>query len=205
MRYLWCVNELPNYDKGDKAQIDGYFLGAFDPVCTSQALNDIRNRNKARGVYMASNWPQFAGKTGKQMAQTMSARYQQLLVPGLRVQFDIEQHDPALIVECLTTFRTLHPTAAVSLTVEGMQGGWLRGIADTLMKLKVRVVPQAYWGAAGTMQGDWAADQILLDLILPGSPGGPCFAPSSVSLFYDADHLPRGWQGYAFTQARLPA
>lgn len=198
MKYLWCVNQLPDYAKGDKVGIDGYFLGAFDPVTTKAALQGIANRGKARGVYMASNWPQFEGMTPAQVADVMDARYRELFVSGLRVQFDMEQHVPDEIVATLTRWRQLRPTVGTSLTVEGMQGGWLGQISRVLIDLKVRVVPQAYWGSGGTIQGRWPEDKVLRDLTRAG------FPEALVTLFYDAADLPREFDGYAFEQNRLP-
>ena len=198
MRFIWCVNELPNYSKGDAAGIDGYFLGMYDPTTTKAALQDIANHGKACGIYMASNWSAFVGKTGAQCANTISQRYGELEVPGLRVQVDFEEHDPDKIIACLEQLRFLRPQVGISWTMEGMQGGWAAQIAARVVHAKVRVVPQAYWGADGTIQGDWAQDMILRDLLHAGYP------ESLISLFYDARRLPRGWSGYAFTQARLP-
>jgi hypothetical protein len=59
---------------------------------------------------------------------------------------------------------------------------------------RVRVVPQCFIGNMERRE----SDMVLRDLTKRG------FPESSVSMFYDAAQLGVGWNGYAFTQGRLP-
>jgi hypothetical protein len=58
----------------------------------------------------------------------------------------------------------------------------------------VRVIPQLYTGSMEPL----AADRVALDLVLHS------FRDERIFGFYDAAALPERWEGYAFTQGRLP-
>ena len=63
-----------------------------------------------------------------------------------------------------------------------------------ILAARVRVVPQAFHGNMARVE----SDQVLRDLTRRG------FPESSVSIFYDAAALGHNWDGFAFTEGRLP-
>lgn len=193
MRYLWVdAGNDPNFDLGDQHGIDGYFMPLFGERTTRDTLRQIREGGHAAGVYVGHGW--FPLLTAAQYATQVYAEYERVLVQGLRLQVNLEQHDPVYIIDVLERLRAKRSNLPLSWTLEGMQGGWAAQIATDVVAARVRVVPQAYTGSMERM----AEDAVLRDLLRAGYP------ESSVSLFYDAAALARGWQGYAFTQGRLP-
>lgn len=171
----------------------------FFPV--SDPVIDVRRRCQqakvlgyAPGLYMAWNWSEFDGLDGTTMADKMHG-----LVAGVnaatKVQFNIELHDPELIADCLERWRALNPKTDTSWTMEGFQGGWMTPeFVKRVLACKVRLVPQAYTGPMA------ATDTLAVarDLTKRGIPD------SIISPFYDAAKLPLYWDGFAFTQGRLP-
>lgn len=220
MRYLWVdEGNDPDYTKGDRDSINGYFFALFDPRLNPGYLQAVRQKGYAVGVYMAWNWPQYVGKSGAQMAEITVARVKQIAGGFLsnsmpKVQYDIEAHDPALIAACLTRHRELLPQQDTSWTMESFQGGWMDPVfVKAMLACKVRVVPQLYSGQManiGLRDSNpalfWrqiaaervAEDVALKDLLKRG------FPQQIISGFYDAASLPQRWDGWAFTQGRLP-
>lgn len=216
MRFAWTVaGDDPDFNQGDKHGINGYFYPMFDSLTTPAELTKAAVRGHVVGLYVAWNWPQITGRTPAQIVQAISAEYDRLLVAGapkgMRLQYNDERHLPSAIIEVLTGLRERYRSLGLSWTPEGFQGGWMGPVIgpsypapvpgsfiDRLIKAKVRVVPQAYWGANGVIEGRFAEDQVLRNLTKRGIP------ESSVSLFYDARELPRNWDGYAFTMGQLP-
>ena len=173
------------------------YFPVSDPVAdVKRRLLETRVRGLVGGLYMAWNWSQFAGKSGVDMAEVMHSLVAAANPSGaIKVQFDIEEHDPALVESCLTRWRALRPKQDTSWTLESFQGGWMTPeFVAKIIALKVRVVPQFYGGA---MQA-FAQDMALRDLMRRG------FPESLVTGFYDAGALPYMWDGFAFTQGRLP-
>lgn len=200
IRYLWVdEGSSPDYVKGDKEGINGYFLSIRE--ATKANLQAISQRNLACGVYLAYNdsWLEFYGLSGKELAEKVHAMLQLLswsTVSKPKVQFDLEMQNPTLIGDCLTHFRKLQPSRDVSWTMEGHQGGWMTPSFVSRIRLaKVRVVPQCY---DAPMENVWDTLEMARDLMRKG------FADSMISPFHDAAKLPKWWQGFAFTQARLP-
>lgn len=197
MRYLWVdAGNDPNYVTGNRHGIDGYFMPLADSRTTQAKLIEIKFRGYAAGVYVGHGWWQPLSATA--LVEKVWTEFLKVRVPALRLQVNMEQHDPDYIIDVLEGLRAKSATLPLSWTMEGMQGGWASSIAARVVAAKVRAVPQGFWGADGQIEGDWAEDAVLRDLTKAGYP------ESSVSLFYDAENLPRGWQGYAFTQGRLP-
>ena len=197
MRFCWAdAGDDPDYAAGDRHGIDGYFWPLFDSLTTTVNLLDTQARGHVAGIYMATNWPQFAGKTPTQTAAAVSAEYLRLAVPGLRVQFDIEEHDPDKIASTLEAWRSLRRGVGTSWTMEGGQGGWMTPeFVQRILACKVRIVPQLYNGA---MTEVWDSLAYARDLTSRG------FPDAIISPFYDAAELPVGWDGYCFTAGRLP-
>lgn len=197
MRYVWCVNEIPDYVKGDKNGIDGYFLGGFDPQATRATVADVLNKGHAVGLYFASNWSQFNGLDASGIGRTVVQKYNDIGVKGLRLQMDMEEKQPDKIADVLAFIRGALPAVGLSWTMEGHQGGWMSpSFVARIMLAKVRVVPQCY---NAEMTKVWDTLAMARNLTRVG------FPDSIISPFYDAAKLPEWWQGYAFEQRRLPA
>lgn len=205
MRYTWVdFGNNPNWEAVAKHQINGLYFAINDPRLDAAYLADVRARGLAVGLYVVSNWPGYMGDdgtSGAKMAEQTSWRFNKIMEGGTvlssfpKVQFDIEQHDPKFVGDCITRWRELHPKQDTSWTMEPMQGGWFNlTLVTTLVAKKVRVVPQYY---GGSMQ-PFAQDVCFKDVLVRGIPHG------SISGFYDAAALPLSWDGFAFTQGRLP-
>jgi hypothetical protein len=197
MRYCWVdAGNDPNYDKGDLHSIEGWFMPLWDARTTKGRLLDIQARGFSPGVYVGHGWVSIDDP--QQYADRVYAEYQRVFVPYLRLQVNLEQHEPEKIAQTLEALRAKKTGMQLSWTLEGMQGGWAGSIAARVQAAKVRVVPQSFWGASGRIDGRYAEDMVLRDLTRRG------YSESLVSLFYDAKALPRDWQGFAFTMGRLP-
>lgn len=195
MRYLWTdAGNDPDFNRGDKHGINGYFQPMFDIRTTRKSLENIRGHGHAAGIYLGHNW--LPGKTAAQYAAIASAEYKRLYVPGLKVQFNLEEHDPGFIADVLEAWRALRKNVGTSWTMEGFQGGWMgTSFVPRLLATRVRVVPQTFTGNMTRQE----SDAVLRDLTKRGIP------ESLISPFYDAAQLGIGWDGFAFTAGRLPA
>lgn len=194
MRALW-VDAKNDPDWIKCRGMSALYFPVNDPQADlKRRLADSRSRGFAVGVYMAWNWPEFADKDPDDIAELMHS----LCAPlgTVKVQFDIEAHDPALIELTLARWRALRPKTDTSWTLESFQGGWMTPeFVQRIIDLRVRVVPQFYVGNMEPI----AQDVALKDLLMRG------FPYTLVSGFYDAATLPlRGWDGFAFTMGRLP-
>jgi len=209
MKNLWVdAGNDPDFNKGDQHKIDGYFLAMFDSRTTLTQLQAIKAKGHTCGIYMVTNWPQFVGKSPTEIAAIVNSEFQRVLLSGLRVQFDMEEHDPEKIATVLEEWRKLQPKINTSWTMESFQGGWMSpSFVSRMLACKVRIVPQFYKGNMGAVDDPWgllaeqvAQDMALRDLTRRG------FPESLVTGFYDAATLPQGtpWDGFAFTQGRLP-
>jgi hypothetical protein len=165
----------------------------------------VLSRNLVPGVYTVVNWPQYEGMNGKQFAEAVSAQVKPLIVSNSnpKVQLDMEhvffENDvigSKFIVDALKRWRELHPFQDTSWTVEAMQGGWMsKEFVAAVTSAKVRVVPQCY---DGDMTQVWDTLAAARDLTKRG------FLDAIITPFYDAAKLPEYWNGFAFTQGRLP-
>lgn len=194
MRYVWVdAGNDPNYTKGDQHGITGYFMPMFDARTTRAKMQEIKGRGKAAGIYFGHGW--YGAITPQQMVDKAVAEYNRVSVPGLRVMFNIEHHDPEYIAQVLERWRKVKPTVGTSWSPEGMQGGWMSpDFVSRVLACRTRVVPQCFVGNMARRE----SDMVLRDLTKRG------FPESSVSIFYDAAQLGVDWNGYAFTQGRLP-
>lgn len=207
MRFVWThAGDDPSWHIGDAHGIDGYFAPLFDPI-TPAVLDEAGDRGHVQGAYFGHNWR--PGAAAEAIAREVSAEYKRLNIPGLRVMFNLEEHDPNHVARCLEEWRRLRPKVNTSWSCEGMQGGWMGPVLQPgqapapgsfiarVLACRVRVVPQSFWARMEPI----AQDQVLRDLTRRG------FPENIVSLFYDAKivgGLDR-WDGYAFTMGRLPA
>lgn len=196
MRYLWTrVNDDPDYDLCVRHGINGLFapLGA-DGLTSRAYLQGFVNRGfPAVGVYIGAGW--WEPITPEQLASKVVNEFLKVSIPKLKLQMNIEKHDPPYILRTLQLIRKNLPKTGLSWSPEGFQGGWMGpDFVDGILRLRIRVVPQTF---TGDMRPQ-AQDQVLRNLTRRG------FPESIVSLFYDARHLPIGWNGYAFDEGRLP-
>ena len=204
MRYLWVdEGNDPDWAKVTAYRINGLYFAIFDPRLTKTYVDAVKMRGYAVGLYMAWNWPQTKNLSGPEQMELMNQRL--LTIMGgqaniqkshPKVQWNNEAHDPEMIASGLERWRQLRPTQDTSWTLEGMQGGWFSPeFVTRLLATKTRIVPQCYNGA---MTKVWDTLAGARDLTKRGIPDG------LVSPFYDAAHLPEYWDGFAFTQGRLP-
>jgi hypothetical protein len=201
MRYAWTDwGDDPSYN----AAFNGYFFPAFDPL-TSRALIQTVPSMNVKGIYTVSTsdpsspwFPKMSRSLSPgTVVDNVQSVYNGLAIPGLRVQFDMEEKDPDRILAILTAWRIANPTVGTSWTMEAGQAGWMNDptFRDAIIALKMRIVPQCYNGAMTQVWDTWAYLKPLVD-------GG--YPTSILSPFYDAKHLPVGWDGFAFTVGRLP-
>lgn len=210
MRYAWTVvGDDPDYKQGDKYGIDGYLspLPSLDPL-TPEVLAETLALGRAGGIYMGHNW--YPNASGSQLAEKMNTDYKAMAklhpTAKLRVMFNLEEHDPIKIVQCLRRWRGLQPKVNTSWTMEGMQGGWMgpkvlyggttSQFVQDILSFRVRLVPQLFTGPMGTLN----ERKVALDLIERG------FPPQIVSPFYDGARLrpDDAIDGFVFTMGRLP-
>jgi len=199
MRYIWTdAGDDPSWEVGDAHGINGYFFPAFDTITTREVKN-AATRGHAHGIYIGHGWlsgdpDSYAKQINDYMKPIRAA------LPKVRLQVNMEEHDSSLILARLQAVRRLLPTIGLSWSLEGMQGGWISpGLGDWIEQLKVRVVPEGFWGAAGRMDGIFDGNGLVLNLVERGIPA------ALVSPMIDASWSSRlvGWQGYAFTMGRL--
>jgi hypothetical protein len=205
-RAIWIdAGNDADYAKLARYGIDRPYFDIRDPRVTQQYLLEVHARGFKPGVYAAWNWPE-AGKTGPSFASWLSAALE-AVAPSSASTFptvcvDIELHSPAYVLAFLKRWRELRPARVTDWTLEGFQGGLFSPL-DTLAiaRANVRIIAQLYTGSMAPL----AADRVALDLVLHS------FPPARIFGFYDAATLtpepgaePSRWEGYAFTQGRLP-
>ena len=199
-RAVWVdTGNDPDWDKVAKYEMTHLFFDLFDPRLTPTYLRSVETRGYGTGLYVAANWPQVSG-TGIEFAEKVHKRLE-VVDPGLdraqpKVQLDIEQHDPAYILNALERWRRLRPKRDTSWTMESLQGGWMSPeFVAGVLACRVRIVPQYYKGDMGPM----AMDVGLKEMLKAGFPA------HLVTGFYDAAVMPLpGWTGWAFSMGRLP-
>lgn len=200
MRFTWTVaGDDPDYANCKAHGITGLFAPMFDVLTTPAYLQGFQARHFKAGTYVGHGW--FPSLNAIQLADLVVAEYKRLTrssspaLSDVRLMMNLEQHDPVFILKCLTEIRGRLPKVGLSWSPEGMQGGWMDAdFVAGIVALRVRVVPQAFTGPMARRE----SDVVLRDLLVRGFPAG------SVSIFYDAAQLGVGWEGYAFTEGRLP-
>lgn len=101
------------------------------------------------------------------------------------------------VVDFVTRWRQLRPTRATDWTLESLQGGLFNGRGQAvaaIVQANVGIVPQFYTGDERPI----AADVACKDLLAYG------FPQHRLRGFYLARDLPVGWDGYAWSQGKLP-
>lgn len=226
MRFLWVdAGNDANWAKVDEHTLTGVFYAGSDPPAdVARRLMDTRARNRAGGVYSAWNWYEgegigreegaaYAEKT-HEVVSAIEAKLGFKSASFPKVQLNNEDHRPQVILDMLRRWRQLRPKHDTSWTMEGGQGGWMDSafVAEVLSH-RVRLVPQGYRGRMANIalrDSDPAAFYRELlqftadpladvdDLVERG------FPRAIVSPMYEAAFLPLGWDGFCFTQGRLP-
>lgn len=204
MNFVWVdAGNQADWAKLARHGIKGEFYASTDPVPALRAnLTASRNRGHAGGLYSAWNWIPNTndGAAYAEFANGLLLPVETQLAGKSnsfpKVQLDNENHDPDVILAMLRRWRQLQPKKDTSWTFEGFQGGWMDpGFVQEVLSYKVRLVPQLY---SGDMQIHFDSLAAARDLTKRG------FPESLVSPFYDAAALPAEWEGFAFTQGRLP-
>lgn len=221
MRFAWAVEgDDPDYGNCRANGITGLFAPMFDRLTDKLYLRRFQAEGFIAGLYVGHNW--FPALTAKQLAAKVVAEYKRLTfssgegdpaLGNVRLMMNLEQHDPAFILECLTAIRKALPNVGLSWSPEGMQGGWMTPeFVAAIVKLKVRVVPQTFVGSManlddrGTNPTKFYRDvrrsirsenQIRDNLTDAG------FPVESISLFHDGAWLTSSAEGYVFTEGRL--
>lgn len=201
MRAIWIdEGNDANYAKLAALGITEPCYSLRDPRVTKPYLQAAKAHAgvTAVGVYFAWNW--WPALTGVQLAEKVSALCAPLFkstAPDFPyVCADIEAADTGYAVAFLRRWRELRPQRVTDWTLEGHKGATLPAATWLVVSGLVRyVVPQCYNGA---MTQTWDTFAMADDLYDHGLPF------HSVRPFYDAAHLPEWWDGYAFTQGRLP-
>jgi hypothetical protein len=198
MKYIWTrQNDDPDYDNCHAHGINGLFapLGA-DSLTSPAYLKLFRAKGfPVVGLYVGHGW--WAPIGAQALADKVVAEYKKATVgvPRVKLQMNLEQHDPGYIAACLERIREQLPKVGLSWSPEGFQGGWMSAsFVKRIIAAKVRVVPQAFTGDMTPR----AQDMVLRNLTARGYP------EALVTIMYDAKNLPRDWNGYAFTEGRLP-
>ena len=195
MRFVWTdAGDDPSWSVGDAHGIDGYFAPLFDAL-TPEVLDEAIRRGHVAGVYFGHGW--LRGLSARDLAARVSAEYTRLAArrKGLRVMFNLEEHDPDFVAGVLEEWRLRHRYVSTSWSPEGMQGGWMHpAFVTRVLACRVRVVPQAFTGDMRRRE----SDVIKADVVRRG------FPENIVSCFYPANDLGLGWDGYAFRMGLLP-
>jgi hypothetical protein len=197
------------------------YFDVRDPRVTKSYLQAVRAEtlapgvNLKPGVYAAWNWPEV-GMSGAAFAEWLSAKCAALFAgtaPGFpSVCADIETHDVDYLLAFWRRWRELRPHRQTDWTLEGFQGGLfsydeareLAHLVHDTGTFPGFVVPQNYGaplppdGSGETRYQPLAADRVALDLVSHGFPTPYLYG------FYDGAELPSRWEGYVFTQGRLP-
>jgi hypothetical protein len=217
VKWVWVdAGNDADWQKHLRHLIDGEFYAGAGPndgpAVVASRLEASRLRGHVGGVYTAWAWEPDTETDGAAYAEytheIVAKIEERLPVKGNRypkVQLNNERHEPDIILAMLRRWRELRPTKDTSWTMEGGQGGWMGSVVSTttpassfvteVLSYRVRLVPQLYNGA---MTQVWDSLAFARDLTKRG------FPDAVISPFYDAAHLPVGWDGFAFTMGRLP-
>lgn len=200
MRSLWVdAGNDCDWARAHAHKMTALYYPVNDPIAdVKRRVAETKAHGYTPGVYMAWNWPEFAGLSGVDMAEKMHSLVASVEAGGIavKVQFNNELHDPTLIRGMLSRWRALRPTKDTSWTMEGHQGAWMTPeFVKAIVAARIRLVPQLY---NFDMTQIWDSLAMARDLTKRG------FPDSLVSPFYDAAHLPHWWDGFAYTQGRLP-
>jgi hypothetical protein len=190
-----------------KHSIDTVLIpGEESPIANPTSIKAIYDAGFAVSVMFAWNWHGLGAGSGAEFAKYASNRLKEVGHPAVNpsVVLDIEKGAGVedweyvdWVVAALKEWRKLRPTRQTHWTLEAMQGGLFNGRNDAVEAIRaanVGIVPQFYTGSEYPM----AADVALKDLLLYNFPS------ERIKGFYLARELPLNWDGYAWTQGKLP-
>jgi hypothetical protein len=194
VRFIWTVaGDDPGYDNCRAHGINGLYAPLFDTLTTKAYLSTFKAEGFANGLYLGHNW--FPALSGSALVAKVVAEYKRIALPDTRLMLNLEEHDPAKIALVVSAVRAALPKVNLSWSPEGMQGGWMSPeFVAQILAARCRVVPQAFLGNMTRIE----SDQVLRDLTRRG------FPEHIISIFYDAAALGHNWDGFAFTEGRLP-
>ena len=199
MRAVWVdAGTDADYTKLRGYAITSPYYACTDPRVTRAYLDGVRAAGFHPGIYAAWNWQ--PNLDGTEFAEWLSSELARITegtnTPDHpRVCIDIETHDIAYIIAFLHRWRRLRPHKTTDWTLEPFQGGLFGPVSvSAIHQAEVGIVPQHYTGSMEPV----AADRVVLDLVRAG------FYSTRLWGFYDGAHLPRRWEGYIFTEGRLP-
>lgn len=201
VRNVWVdENNDADFAKLAANGITGAYFALRDARVTKAYLQGVRAHAGITevGVYFAKNW--WPNDTADELAERVSALCNPLFAntaPDFpAVCADIETNDVDFQLAFFTTWRHLRPRRITDLTIEGHKGGLYRPADVIRIVAATRYIgPQSYNGANTQV---WDSLAMARDLVDAG------FPIATVYPFLDAAHLGEWWQGYAFTQGRLP-
>ena len=201
MRTVWVnAGNDPDYEKLKSHGITLVQFDVRDPRLTVPYLDAVKAKGYEIGVYAVWNWdetknlsgPEFATWTSEQLKRIKPADWASF---G-NVCLNIERYEPGYVLGALRQWRQHRSKVVTDYTLEGHKGGIFTVAQWLEIGMRVRyVVPQCYNGA---MTQVWDSYAMTLDLVSHGLPF------SKIRPFYDAARLDHWWDGYAFTQGRLP-
>lgn len=204
MKAVWVdAGNDANWEKLAQHGITAEFYAANDPPeDVRRRLGESKNRKHGSGVYTAWNW--IEDERGETYAEWTNGLVLQIVpspTPSFpKVQLDHEEHDPDQILRMLRRWRELRPTTDTSWTFEGWQAGWMSdAFVKEVISHRVRLVPQLY---TGDMREGYIIRYDSLACVRELTKRG--FPDTLISPHYDARALPYGWDGFCFTQGRLP-
>lgn len=198
-----CWVDAGNDPDPVKLKAHGVTAPVFDirePRLNLRYLTTWRAQFAAVGVYAAWNWN--SALTGPEFATWVSRRLQ-VIAPNTAPDFpfvclDMETDNVAYLTGASVQWRKHRPDRVTDWTLEGHKGGIFTDhpAARIILSADFRyIVPQCYNGALTQLWDTFAMTKDLVDAGFPFQ---------SIRPFYDAAHLPEWWDGYAFTQGRLP-
>jgi hypothetical protein len=193
----------PDYAKVRACGADSLYFDIRDPRVTIGYLDAVKAQGYGVGVYFRENWPEVP-KLPAAAAAWLSGKLSPLdRGPDFpMVCLDIETHDiQGYVLPFLREWRRRRQKRRTDWTLEGFQGGLFTPQDVSAIAAYIigegspgYICPSNY---GGSMQ-PFAADRVALDLVAAG------FTHSILKGMNDAASLGERWDGYAFTQGRLP-
>lgn len=195
MKAVWVdEGNDANYDLLRKHSIDRPYYDHRDPRVTAAYLDMVAAKGFRPGLYSVGSWyPQLSGK---QYAEKLHVELIRIAWRGNPpVCVEMESQDLSYVAQFFRRWRELRPTRETDWVIGTWQGGRIStSFIQALTTAHVSVVVELYNGDMSP-----ATHSPVIDLLMAGVPGG------IIKGMYDGAHLPWRWNGYAFTQGRLPA
>lgn len=202
-RAVWIdYQQAVNFKKTNRYEIhDPYFDGRES--LTPEFLDEVNAEVEGKpGIYMV--WNHYPQQTGDQFAEQCDRRLKEIGWQGNpALCADIEKghglHDTNFVdylMRFARRWRQLRPSRETHITIEGLQGGLFNqrfSDVDWLNRSGIKIVPQGYTGSMVPHRAG-----VVQDLMDYG------FVRETICMFYDAAIVQEPWDGFLFTQNRLP-